>query len=538
LKYNQDFVDAYYNLANALKEKGYLDEALIYYEKTIQLNPNFAHAYNNLGAIYQNNNKIDQALIYYQKAIALNPNHADAQYNLGNIFRDKNQFEQAIIHYEKAIQLNPSFAGAYNNLGSLYLDKLDSGKAISCFQKAIRINPNFAGAYNNLGTVYRNELEFDKAIHCFEKALQIEPNFIEAYNNLGLSLQEKNQLNESIHCFQKALLINPEFVEAHWNMSLSLLKSGSLEEGWQKYEWRLKNYNHLNCHQDFSLPLWDGSSLRRKTLFIATEQGIGDEIMFALCLSEVIAQAALCIIETDERLVPLLARSFPSATIIKRLDKRQPYPKDLPRADMTIAIGSLPQYLRKNVESFPKETVYLISDNEKTKFWRRRYKMLGDGLKVGISWHGGSKITEIRKRSLSLIQWQKLFSIQGIHFINLQYGDCIDELAEAKEKLGINIQHWDDANPLKDLDSFASQIRALDMVISIDNSTVHMAGALGVIVWTLLPFSCDWRWMKDVEYTPWYPTMRLFRQPAPGDWESVMTKVFEKLRRVKHNPES
>jgi tetratricopeptide (TPR) repeat protein len=532
---NPNFADTYYNLGVVFQKKGQLDDAISYYQKAQKLNPQKADIYFDLGNVLKDQGKMDEAITYYQKAIELNPSFAKAYCNLGSALRKKGQLDKAITHCQKAIELNPSFAKAHCNLGNIFRDKKQFDQAIAYYEKAIQLNPNFAGAYNNLGTVYRDELEFDKAIHCFKKALQIESNFVEAYNNLGICLQEKNQLNESMNCFQKALEINPEFVESHWNMSLALLLSGDFEQGWQKYEWRLRKENHLNYHHEFILPLWDGSSLKGKTLFIETEQGIGDQIMFASCLPEVIAQADLCIVETDKRLVPLFVRSFPSAIIIECLDKRKSYPSNLLRADMSIAIGSLPRYLRQNIKSFPKQKAYLITDKEKTEFWHNRYKALGDGLKVGISWRGGSKISEIRKRSTMLAQWHKLFSIQGIHFINLQYGDCIADLIQAREKIGIDIHNWGEADPLRDLDGFAAQIRAVDMVISIDNSTVHMAGALGVIVWTLLPFASDWRWMLNRADSPWYPTMRLFRQSLPGDWESVIAKVKDELLKLLDN---
>jgi hypothetical protein len=288
----------------------------------------------------------------------------------------------------------------------------------------------------------------------------------------------------------------------------------------------LKTEKFISKWRNFSQPLWDGSSLKGKTLFVQAEQGIGDEIMFASCLEEVINQADLCIVECDERLVPLFARSFLKAMVIKHISSKDTYPTDLPPVDMRISIGSLPSFLRPNLSSFPQKKSYLISDVHKVEYWRNRIAELGKGLKIGISWRGGITPLVIRRRSIVLEQWSKLFSIPGIHFINLQYGDCKDELAEAKEKLGITIHDWEDADPLKDLDGFAAQISALDMVISVDNSTVHMAGALGVPVWVLLPFVCDWRWMRKIDDTPWYTTVRLFRQTSLGDWDGVFEHVY------------
>jgi hypothetical protein len=236
--------------------------------------------------------------------------------------------------------------------------------------------------------------------------------------------------------------------------------------------------------------------------------------------------------ECDKRLVPLFARSFPKAKVMERIKEDIQYPSDLQHADMKIALGSLPRYLRTSLATFPRRKYYLIPDMQKVEMWRRRYRELGDSLKIGISWRGGSTPSVLRKRSITLEQCERLFSISGIHFINLQYGDCSGELRLVRERFNQIIYDWKDADPLTDLDNFAAQTAALDMVISVDNAAVHMAGALGVSVWTLLSFAPEWRWMLNREDSPWYPTMRLFRQTSPGDWTSVMAKVKNELLKL------
>ncbi|MEW6053336.1 MAG: hypothetical protein AB1552_06040 [Nitrospirota bacterium] len=320
----------------------------------------------------------------------------------------------------------------------------------------------------------------------------------------------------------------PHSPETHWNMSSVLLTSGNFVQGWKEFEWRLQEDEQFKHFNKLPYPIWDGSPLKGKNILIRDEQGIGDRIMFASCLSEVISQAELCIVETHKRLVPLFARSFPQSIIIERIEQAT-YPMELPIPDMQIAIGSLAKFFLPDLASFSKIKAYLRPDSDKMEVWRNRYDSLGNNLKVGISWRGGSTPYQTRKRSIELEQWRILLTICDIDFINLQYGDCSKDIEDTKEKMKVIIHNWIDADPLKDLDNFAAQIAALDLVISIDNSTVHMAGALGVPVWTLLPFVPDWRWMLEREDSPWYPTMRLFRQPSPGDWESVIIKVREEL---------
>jgi tetratricopeptide (TPR) repeat protein len=505
------------------------DLAMQYIEQALQIDPNIPDAYNNLGNIYLAKGQLDEAASHYSKALQLNPKLSVSIYNLGFICQEKGQLDEAIHYYQKALQTDPHYIKAYNNLGNVLQEKGLLDEAISCYNKALQLNPDSAEAYNNLGNALQEKGLLDEAISCYHKALQLNPDSAEAYNNLGNALQEKGLLDEAISCYHKALQLNEEYADAHWSLSLVLLSSGHLEQGFKEYEWRFKIKNFISFRRTFSQPAWDGSSLEGKSIFIYSEQGIGDEIMFASCFQEVIDRAHKCIVECDKRLIPIFSRSFPEALFIERVKDADTCSSKLPQTDVVILSGSLPKFLRSDIGSFPGKR-YLIPDAEKVQSWRNRLRTLGDGLTVGISWRGGTDPGVRRKRSIELEQWAKLFSLSGLNFINLQYGDCKEELKEVKEKLGITIHDWEDADPLKDLDHFAAEIAALDLILSVDNSTVHMAGALGKPVWVLLPFVPDWRWMLDREDSPWYPTVRLFRQPAPGYWESVMERVARELQ--------
>ncbi|MDD1744311.1 MAG: tetratricopeptide repeat protein, partial [Candidatus Methanoperedens sp.] len=395
--------------------------------------------------------------------------------------------------------------------------------------KAVGLDKGLFRAYLNLGIALKETGQPDEAILYCKEAIRINPDYAEAHYNLGNAYAAKGKLDEAKQSYQKTIDINTEHVLAHWNIALIHLTLGNFKDGWKGYELRWKLENNED-KRSFPQPLWDGSSLTDRTLFIYTEQGVGDEIMFASCLSEVITQTELCLVECDKRLVPVFERSFPKAKVIEKIGATNPYPPELPPFDLVVPIGSLPLYLRPDLSSFHKFIAYLVPDVSKAEFWHNRFKELGAGLKIGISWRGGSNPYDRLKRSIDLAQWKELFSITGIFFINLQYGDCNYELREAKENMGVTIYDWEDSDPLKDLDGFAAQISALDLVVSVDSATVHMAGALGKPVWTLLPFVSDWRWMLDREDTPWYPTMRLFRQPSPGDWKSVIDRVEKELK--------
>ncbi|MBM4146649.1 MAG: tetratricopeptide repeat protein [Nitrospira sp.] len=519
---------AFFLLGNIFHEKGNLVEAITSFQQATLLNPSFADAYYNLGIVLEKNDELDKAITSYKRALDLNPNLADVYNNLGNALYKKKHLDEGIPFLRKALELNPDYILALNNLGTIYKAKNQLDEAIVCFQKVTELNPSSADAYYNLAVVLKDKNQSDKAFILLQKAIKLNPSFSDAYNNLALISDENHRPDEALTYSRKALSIRPDDAEVHWNMSQTLLSLGNFEQGWKEYEWRFKVKDFK--HDTFPQPLWNGRPLEGKSIIVTTEQGVGDELMFASCLPEVITQAGLCIIECDKRLIPLFSRSFPKAMATGRLNPGDTYPSDLPSAEMRIFIGSLPKFFRPNLASFPQQGAYLIPDDKKVKNWRKRFSELGSGLKIGISWRGGSKPAEKLARSTVLKQWKTLFSVPGVHFVNLQYGNCTNELMEAREKLGITIHDWEDADPLKYLDDLAAQIAALDLVISVDNATVHMAGALGVPVWVLLPFACDWRWMREYEDTPWYKSVRLIRQKNIGDWDRVFERAASELR--------
>ena len=245
-------------------------------------------------------------------------------------------------------------------------------------------------------------------------------------------------------------------------------------------------------------------------------------------MPDVLALSRQCLIECDPRLVPLFARSFPLAEVVPR----PLYNDDVEASGVTVQCpaGSLPRYLRRCVADFPKRLRYLAACPTQRRRWSRRFAELGHGLKVGISWRGGGKAIQHRRRSTELALWQPVFAVPGVKFVNLQYGSTADELQEAATVLSAPLHHWSDIDPLKDLDGFAAQVAELDLVISVDNATVHMAGALGVPVWNLLPFAPTWRWLLGTDETIWYPSMRLVRQAAFGDWGPTFEAVGEQLK--------
>ena len=532
LAINPRLAEAAINQNQALQELGRVAEAIEAGRKALPSCPDSPKLHHNLGTALRMNGEMDAAGECFRRAVELDPDFAEAHSNLGIILHTKGKKDEAIACFHRAIELDPANADAHNNLGVARgmgenAKKKDLDEGVACYRRTLEFNPDCIEAHYNLGNVLLRQEKLDEAKACYERTIELDPDCIAAHNDLATILYEHGDLDGARYHYEYALRLNPEY-HANWNYALYQLLQGDFENGWKNYEWRWETEAR---ERDFAHPEWDGSPLAGKRILVFAEQGVGDEIMFAQCLPEIIDQAAECLVECNPRLVPLFARSFPKAKVLARpIDTMLDESGCLPGIDLQAALDSLPRYLRANLDAFPQPESYLHPNAQLREKWQSRFAELGAGLKVGISWRGGNKKATRRVRSSTLDRWADLFAVEGVHFINLQYGDCRQEIEDAHESLGVRIHDWEDADPLKDMDNFAAQISALDLVISIDNSTVHMAGSLGIPTWVLLPTPPDWRWMLDREDTPWYPSLRLLRQPQPGEWAPVFRRAANELK--------
>ena len=368
----------------------------------------------------------------------------------------------------------------------------------------------------------------------FREAVKLDPGFAEAHCNLGVVLQFQGRLDESVLSFEQSLSIHPDAPAPHFNLAMSRFLQEDFARAWPEYEWRwqCKTFGNRPAAAIRLAPPWDGSPLDSRTILVYGEQGIGDEIMFASCLPDLIEQAQRCVVACEMRLVPLIARSFPAAHVVPVHQLEDPARvAELGQLDVQIAAGSVPQHVRPSRASFPRCDSYLRADPLKVQRWRERLAALEPGLRIGISWRGGKEPLEVRRRSTTLRQWQPILSVPGVCFVNLQYGPRATELARIQTESGIQVHDWPDVDPLLDIDDFAAQISALDLVISIDNSTVHLAGSLGVETWMLssFPSSSYWRWSLDRDDTPWYASVRNFRKTQSATWQASFELVRDML---------
>jgi len=474
--------------------------------------------------------QLGKARKLYRKLCSLDADDIQAQFTLGLINSRLGNTDEALDCFTAVVRREPRTAEAWFNMGLLCQKAERLQEAEVHYRKALQLKPDFHAVYNSLGSVLAELERFDEARENYETALRGDPRNVLALNNYGSLMRDLGQPSEAEQWYGKAIALRPDYGEAHWNRAVMLLKLGRLAEGWAEFEWGLRCGARDAIDPD--LPLWNGSTASRLRLLVLAEQGVGDEVMFASCIPDLVAAGVDCVFECDARLVPLFARSFPNVQVVAGKPADEPvtdWLRKLGTVDAKIAAGSLPRFFRSRFDAFPERSAYLSADPDAVMRWRKRISSL-EGLKVGISWRGGAKKKARRERSTVLQQWIGLLSMPGASFVNLQYGAVADELAALKREAGIVVHDFPEIEPLRDLDGFAACISALDLVVSIDNATVHLAGALGVPTWVLLPSVADWRWMLEREDSPWYSSITLLRQKKVGDWEAVFAETRNRLR--------
>jgi tetratricopeptide (TPR) repeat protein len=519
--------EAHFNLATILQIQGRTELAERNYRRAIELNPDFAAAYSNLSTLLRLQGRYDEAAATASRAVELSPQSSKAHNNLGVALHELNDLMAAFKCFRQAIELDPNYAEAYNNMGSVFRDENHLEGAIASYQKAIDLAPQLADAHNNLGSVLQRQGDYDAALGCFEKALALNPEFPPALANMGVISHRKNRQQEALQYFRRALAVDAEYAEAHFNISeVLLLTQSDLQPGWAEHHWRWRKHEFRLQWRDFCVPVWDGCDPSGKNIAVWGEQGIGEEIMYAGMIPDLLKAGASVIIECEPRLAPLFQRSFPSTQCLERT--LQP-PSFAGRLDTHIPAGDLGAVYRPDIDDFPAQPSYLIADTDRREELRARYGKQTTGPLVGLSWF--SRNPEIGwEKSIDLEDWRALLDVLGVTFVDLQYGDTKAQREAFKAETGIEIIHDDGVDQLADLDAFAAQVAAMDLVISISNTTVHMAGALGVPTWVLLSEVPLWRWFQDREDSPWYPSVRLFRQRESGKWDDIVGEAADELR--------
>jgi tetratricopeptide (TPR) repeat protein len=460
--------------------------------------------------------RLDEAERLYLQILACQPRNPIALLNIGVIANRRGRHATAIDLHKRTIAIHPNFANAYYWLGNALRDYGQVKEAIASFRQAIVLNPNLADAHTNLGGILRGQQQIKEAIAEFQRAVVLAPDSSEVHHNLALALKDAGRFAEAIASCRQAITVSPEFAAAHVTLALLLLTSGELKEGWEEYEWRWKYADFRS--RDFIQPRWDGRRFNGSALLLHSEQGFGDAIHFIRYLPLVAERGGKIIIECR----PELQRLFQGiAGESQVLLSDQPLPNfDLqcPLMDLLLVFGT-------TLSNLPNQVPYLKPTAEDVVSWRSRLTPHGTCKKVGLVWAGSSTNKNDHNRSVSLMRFAPLTKARGMRFFSLQKGDAA--VQARNPPAGMELVDW--TGDLKDFADTAALIDNLDLVITVDTSVAHLAGALGKPVWVLLPYIPDWRWMLDRQDSPWYPTMRLFRQRRFGDWAEVIERVAEAL---------
>jgi len=490
-------------------------------KKALALNPNIFSTLFQLSKLYYTKKEYELAEIYLIKTIHVKPDIAGIFSVLGIVQKELGKFNEAEQSYLKAIQLNPGFDEAYYNLGILFYKKQQIAEAVFYFNKAIELNGNLYLAYYNLGNVYRELEKYDEAIQNYSSSIQIKNDFADAYYNLGVVKEQLFDYENALRFYNLALVHDENHVGSRWNRAIILLLLQNYEEGFKEYEWRKKREDYPQ--RNFSKPELTNQNVKGKTLFVYDDQGLGDTIQFSRYLNMLKELGAVVVFECDKKLIGL----FSGFQAIDHLVERSNKPEPEVEYDYHISLLSLPHYFKTSYQTIPTYISYITADKKLTDKWKR---IIGNTkkTKVGLVWAGNPYHARDKHRSINFAEFASLLSSEDVEFFSLQ--KFVDDNTRAKS---IDLK----GVTKLEIDTFADTaaiIENLDLVISVDTSVAHLAGAMGKPVWDLIYYYNDWRWSVAGSTTPWYPSMKVFRQPNPFNWKSVLEEVKKELEITVH----
>jgi tetratricopeptide (TPR) repeat protein len=551
---------AYKNLAELLYKQDDAENAIMHLQQAITLHPNDADAYNRLGTIFYEKNRLEEAAFYYKQAITLRPDEATTLINFGNLLRLQGNSAEALKYLQTAFNLNPNSVAIHNGLGLAYLAQNNVTMAILHLQQAITLDPSNADSYYNLGLAFQEQDQLMEAVSSYQTAIALAPNHTLAYTNLAIVLRELGNLDEAIDYHQKALALdanngiahhafgntlieygnmelaithlrlaitlNPDDINVHCSLAHALLSTGNLRDGFAENEWRWQQ-PHMQGWMPFlfSQPQWDGSALNGRTILLQAEQGFGDTIQFIRYAPLVKACGGRVVVACQ----PHLKRLLETVGSIDRVVV--PGEEEIPEFQVYALLMSLPHLLGTTLETIPHQIPYLSVPAATTHMLEIPP---GTHLKVGLVWASGyrtehKQLTKLYERkSCPPSLYARLLDIPAISFYSLQFGRDVADVMSFNERGKLH----DLSSKIKDFADTAAFIEQLDLVISVDTAVAHLAGALGKPVWVLLSYTADWRWLLKRDDSPWYPTMQLFRQSSPEDWQGVVEQVITSLKQI------
>ncbi len=518
----------YMKLGKSLYKQEQWAEAAECFRQALALKPASAVAHYQLGRTLLAQNQLTDALTSFRQAVTLKPNYFKPLCGLGAAFHSLGQLAEASRSFQAAIALRPNYkcildAKLWYNLGGILLEAAQAAEGVKALQQAIALKPDFAEAYMHLGNGLLLLHKPNEAVATLQQAIDLKPDLAGAYNNLGNALQSQGKAGEAIAAYDHAISLSPTDPDLYTNRAQVILLSGDLARGFAEYEWRTKPGRLHHFYEWFDdKPRWRGENFSGKRLLVYDEQGCGDTLQFCRYLPLVKTRGGIVQFSAKQPLLRLLA----DCPGIDELVEHSPAAIARTESDLAVPLLSLPYIFGTTLPTIPSDVPYLTIDQHCIAAWRDRMKCPGSNLRVGLVWAGNPANMAGQIRTCGLPAMSPLAGIPGVTFYSLQKG----EAAKQANTLPPNMQLIDLTDDIEDFADTAALIMNLDLVISIDTAVAHLAGALGKPVWTLLPAAGEWRWLLARSDTPWYPTMRLFRQSSPGDWSSVMTAVAQELR--------
>ncbi|MBV8030803.1 MAG: tetratricopeptide repeat protein [Betaproteobacteria bacterium] len=528
----------------------------------LEKSPEDAEALHVLGAALGRSGKLDEAVACLERAARIHTTSPEIRVTLGDVHLARSEYVPAVENYQRAVMLDPGNAGAMAKIAQVLQVLGHYREAEEIYRLGMQESPGAPALKVNLATTLLSLGRYAEAEAAAREALAADSRSVQALIVMASALMRQGRMEEGKRAvdqaesidsrnvlvlrwkavlamagrcdfaaaeafLKEAVAVAPADTAAHLDLAQALLAQQRFTEGWEEYEWRKRDPARSSTYTRPAYRDWDGSALDGKAILVNGEQGLGDEIMFASCLADLPPTVRRRALYCNRRLEKLFRRSFPGWEIVpgSHFGDADPFPA-LEGIDFAIAAGSLPRFFRRQEADFPKQQTYLRPDPERVEHWRQRLRALGPGLKVGLSWKGGTPLSEGPRRTLSPAQLAPLFGAGGVRWVSLQYGDCAQDRADLARR-GVALEHWQDA--LDDLDETAALMSALELRISVCNTQVHIAGALGAEVWVLAPFSADWRYHYREDSMLWYPAARMFRQARPADWPPVIERVARSL---------
>jgi predicted O-linked N-acetylglucosamine transferase (SPINDLY family) len=434
-------------------------------------------------------------------------------FNTARALQVQGRLDEAARLYLRVLAQNPEYRDAHNNLGNIYNDQKKYAEAIACYRRVVAIKPDLAQGHYNLGSALRQAELFEEALIHLQRAVQLLPDYAEAWNNLALTFKNVGDFDQALASFDRAVALAPQLAAAHWNRSFIYMLKEEYGKGWRDFHWRFSIPQWKSIYP-YRLPgrFWDGRPAPGETILVHDEQGLGDTLQFVRYLPQVKALCAKVILETRNELVDLLCAAPGIDQLITRSSDGQPKAE----YDHYIPLMSLPGLFGTTRQTIPRQVPYVFADAVKSALWRTRLQ--NDRPKIGLLWAGRPQHTNDHNRSCPLTTFLPLMRLKGLRFVGLQKGPAAEQVAELPAEIDI-INLGDE---LHDFSDTAALVANLDLVITVDTAVAHLAGAMGRPVWVMIPFIPDWRWGLHGSDTPWYPTMRLFRQPRLKAWEPVV----------------